>query len=105
MMRANACARSVESSLAGRWRNVLEPDRVYVGEMLEELGVPGAEMRALPGRFGGAVVVPQILFYYLGLRQGSLAGAVVAAAAVGPPASSSTSCCGAGSWIRWCCTA
>ncbi len=46
--------------------------------MLHELGVSGIEMRVLWGRFGGAVVAPQILFY-LGLRQGTLVGAVVAA--------------------------
>jgi hypothetical protein len=46
--------------------------------MLHELGVSGIEMRALWGRSGGAVMVPQLLFY-LGLRQGTLAGAVVVA--------------------------
>ncbi len=45
--------------------------------MMHELGVSGIEMRALWGRFGGAVVAPQLLFF-LGLRQGTLAAVVAA---------------------------
>ena len=46
--------------------------------MLEQLGLPGSEVRALPGRFALGVLVPQLLFY-LGLRYGGLVVALVIA--------------------------
>ncbi len=46
--------------------------------MLEQLGLPGSEVRALPGRFALGVLVPQLLFY-LGLRSGGLVVALVVA--------------------------
>jgi hypothetical protein len=46
--------------------------------MLEQLGLPGSEVRSLPARFARGVVVPQLLFY-LGLRSGGLVAALVIA--------------------------
>jgi intracellular septation protein A len=47
--------------------------------MWRELGLADSELRALPGRFVFGVLVPQFLFF-LGLRQGGLAVALVLAA-------------------------
>ena len=46
--------------------------------MLEQLGLPGSEVRTLPARFALGVLVPQLLFY-LGLRSGGLVAALVVA--------------------------
>jgi len=46
--------------------------------MLEQLGLPGGEARALPSRFALGVLAPQLLFY-LGLRTGGLVAALVIA--------------------------
>ncbi len=46
--------------------------------MLEQLGLPGSEVRSLPARFALGVLVPQLLFY-LGLRSGGLVAALVIA--------------------------
>ena len=46
--------------------------------MLEQLGLPGTEVRSLPARFALGVLVPQMLFY-LSLRFGGLVAALVIA--------------------------
>ncbi len=46
--------------------------------MLEQVGLPGSEVRSLPARFALGVLVPQLLFY-LGLRSGGLVAALVIA--------------------------
>ena len=42
---------------------------------MEQLGLPGSEVRTLPARFALGVLVPQLLFY-LGLRSGGLIAAL-----------------------------